>query len=323
FVNTLLGETWQERGEAPDWEKLYARRESYPIASVPEGVIFLTEGVDLQKDRILYEVVGWCLDKQSYSIDFAVIMGEPVESGAHVVTAETWKKLDVHLLRTYPGADGRQWPVAMSAIDAGYDTQTVYNYCRHKSMSRVIAVMGVATERSLVGLPSPVDVTWKGKRHQRGYKVWPVGGAVAKSELYGLLRLPVVPDGQAYPAGYCHFPEYGVEYFKQLTSEHLVPVTKQTGHVRHEWRVLPGRENHGLDMRVYARAAASVQGLDRARPPGDAPPPERPKPEPTSPQPDDEPPREKRARKTGKGGWLDTGRGKRRGRGDWLRGRRR
>jgi phage terminase large subunit GpA-like protein len=25
--NTLLGETWQERGEAPDWQRLYERRE--------------------------------------------------------------------------------------------------------------------------------------------------------------------------------------------------------------------------------------------------------------------------------------------------------
>ena len=27
FVNTVLGETWRERGESPDWEVLYRRRE--------------------------------------------------------------------------------------------------------------------------------------------------------------------------------------------------------------------------------------------------------------------------------------------------------
>ena len=27
FVNTSLGETWVETGEAPDWQRLYDRRE--------------------------------------------------------------------------------------------------------------------------------------------------------------------------------------------------------------------------------------------------------------------------------------------------------
>jgi phage terminase large subunit GpA-like protein len=35
FVNTVLGETWQERGDAPDWERLFNRRETYKICTVP------------------------------------------------------------------------------------------------------------------------------------------------------------------------------------------------------------------------------------------------------------------------------------------------
>ena len=27
FINTVLGETWAETGEAPDWQRLYERRE--------------------------------------------------------------------------------------------------------------------------------------------------------------------------------------------------------------------------------------------------------------------------------------------------------
>jgi phage terminase large subunit GpA-like protein len=30
FVNTVLGETWKEKGDAPDWQRLYDRREEYP-----------------------------------------------------------------------------------------------------------------------------------------------------------------------------------------------------------------------------------------------------------------------------------------------------
>ena len=35
FVNTVLGETWTLLGEAPEWQKLYDRRESYKIGTVP------------------------------------------------------------------------------------------------------------------------------------------------------------------------------------------------------------------------------------------------------------------------------------------------
>ena len=35
--NTLLGETWVESGEAPDWQRLADRRETYP-AQIPAAV---------------------------------------------------------------------------------------------------------------------------------------------------------------------------------------------------------------------------------------------------------------------------------------------
>ena len=256
-VNTSLAETWQERGEAPDWERLHQRRESYPIGSAPAGVHFLTAGVDVQKDRFVYEVVGWALSKESWSVDAGILPGDTsLES--------SWSQLDALLDRTFPGPAG-DMPIAMMAVDSGYNTQQVYNWCRRKPMSRVIACKGVATARVLIGTPSAVDVTVHGKRMQRGYRVWPVLGALAKSELYGWLRLRVA-EGEEAPPGYCHFPEYDEEFFRQLTAEHLVTITKRSGFTVMEWQLLANRENHYLDCRVYARVAASVQGLDRVPP---------------------------------------------------------
>jgi phage terminase large subunit GpA-like protein len=168
-----------------------------------------------------------------------------------------------------------------------------------------------------------VDVTVRGKRLARGYKVWPIGVNVAKSELYGWLRLevPTAESGEDLPGGFCHFPEYGEEYFKQLTAEHLVPVTKRSGFTSLEWQILPGRENHFLDCRVYARAAASLAGLDRM-PAAKAPrPPARPAPEAV---PRSEPPAEARAPADDApprrgSSWLGGGRIKGGpGRGNWL-----
>ena len=261
FVNTVLGETWQEKGDAPEWERLYQRREDYEIATCPLGVLFLTAGVDVQKDRLIYEVVGWGRGKESWSIDVGVLLGDTAKP-------DVWKQLDALRARTYPSLSGVLLPIAVLAIDSGYNTQTVYNWARQHAMNKVIAVKGLERSKVLVGTPSPVDVSISGRMIKRGYRVWPIGTDVAKGELYGWLKLEPPTDearatGETFSPGFCHFPQFGEEYFKQLTAEQLVPHRKRNGFTVHAWEKIPGRENHYLDCRVYARAAAAVAGLDR------------------------------------------------------------
>jgi phage terminase large subunit GpA-like protein len=52
FVNTVLGEPYEESSEAPEWQRLYERRDVYAQGVVPMGGLFLTAGVDVQKDRL-------------------------------------------------------------------------------------------------------------------------------------------------------------------------------------------------------------------------------------------------------------------------------
>ena len=313
FVNTVLGETWREKGDAPDWERLYLRREPYELRTVPDAaIVVLTAGADVQKDRIVFEVVGWAPTKESWSLDAGEIPCDTSNAD------DLREKLDELQARTYHAADGRLWPIALLAVDSGFNTQQIYNWARRHPMSRVIAVKGVSTERSLVGAASPVDVTISGKKLRRGYKVFPVGVDIAKSELYGWLKLPLPDEGAASPPGWCHFPEHPQEFFKQLTAETLVTITNRRGYTTLEWRVQPGRQNHALDCRVYARVAAAVLGIDRMRP---APPPRAPKPRPT-PEPPPAAPPPPRARRGD--GWFSKGASRERGRpGGWFGRRRR
>ncbi len=260
FCNTVLGETFVESGDAPDWERLYQRRETYPIGTVPEGVLFLTAGMDVQKDRVVYEVVGWGEGKRSWSVDAGVI---PMDTANEA----DWTRADELLDRTYLNAAGLEVAIRMLGVDSGYQTQMAYSWAR-RHVGRVIALKGSSTARTLIGAPTPVDVTVRGKRIARGCKLWLVGVDIAKAELYGWLKLqpPTKESGLGFPAGYCHFPEYGEDYFKQVTAEHLVSSVKKTGYTQHEWQVIPGRENHYLDARVYNRAAACVLGIDRMKP---------------------------------------------------------
>ena len=259
FVNTVLGEVWTSRGEAPGWEHIMARREKYEIGTVPRGALFLTAGVDVQKERLVVEIVGWGRGKQSWSINYGNLPGDTAD-----LERGPWKQLDELLNGTFPHEDGADMPIRMLAVDSGYNTSTVYAWARRYPMNRVLAVKG-GLGSAIIGSPTAVEVTVGGRKLKRGGRVWPIGTSMAKSELYGWLGLEAPEDGAEFPPGYCHFPEYGEEFFKELTAEHLVSHKTRKGYMRFEWEALPGRENHMLDARVYARAAASLAGLDRYR----------------------------------------------------------
>lgn len=255
FVNTVLGETWKEAGEAPDWENLFNRRENYE--GVPEGASLLTCGVDLQKDRVEYEVVGWGRDLQSWGIEYGAIECDTSDlrelSGVlNKLKARTWK----HEL-------GVDLGLSMMAVDSGYNTQVVYNWVRDQSAGDVMAIKGHDRSPVLVGRPKAVEVTKSGRRIQRGAKVWPVGVGTAKSELYGWLRQRhAVGSEEPTPVGYPHFPKsYDAEYFKGLCSEEL-RVKNSGGRRRYFWFKIYER-NEPLDCRNYNRAAAARLGIDR------------------------------------------------------------
>ena len=253
FVNTVLGETWEEEGDAPPWENLYNRRERYTINVPPVEVVFITVGVDVQKDRLELEVVGWCRNKRSYSIDFRVLVGD-------TSSPKVWEELGKVVSETWTREDGAILPMRLMAVDTGYNTQHVYNFCRRFDVSRVIPVKGNDSQQILIAPPRQVDVTKSGKKIGK-VKVWHVGVGMAKSELYGFLRQEKNEEGVP-PYGFCHFPEYDQHYFKGITAEQLQMTVNTKGYRVYVW-VKKYERNEPLDCRVYARAAASVVGIDR------------------------------------------------------------
>lgn len=259
FVNTVLGEAWAGTGEAPEWEPLMRRRETFRLGTVPRGVLMLTAGVDVQKDRVEVEVVGWGRGKQSWTVDRFMLAGDSDD-----LEAGPWAALDEVVARQYPHAAGVEMPIALMAVDSGNFTQTVYAWTKRHPGNRVIAVKGIDHGAILVGAPRAVEITLRGRKLKRGARMWPVAVNLAKTELYGWLKLEMPIAGGQAPPGFCHFSQdLDAEYFKQLTAEQLVPHRNRRGFVRMAWQVIPGRQNHALDQRVYARAAASLAGIDR------------------------------------------------------------
>jgi phage terminase large subunit GpA-like protein len=124
FVNTVLGEPYEESSEAPEWQRIYERREKYSQGVVPMGGLFLTAGVDVQKDRLECEVVAWGRNKQNWSVDYIIIDGDTARQ-------DTWDRLSTEVLeRDWPHASGHTMPIRVMAVDSGYATQDVYAFVR-------------------------------------------------------------------------------------------------------------------------------------------------------------------------------------------------
>lgn len=263
--NTVLGETWAERGEAPDWERLYERRGPHRLGEVAEGVMVLTAGADVQRDRVEIDVWGWGRGLRSWLVDHIVIEGE-------IGTEPVRQALSELLLRTWRHPSGSEMPISRLAIDSGdgSTTDAVYSWVRAQSRDRVMAIKGMrdGIVTSPVDGPTWVEVTERGRKVRRGVHLWSVKVGYFKSETYRFLRLPQPTDedleaGRGWPSGFVHIPR-GItsEWVRQLVAEQLVTVKTRTGFAKTEWQQMRER-NEALDCRVYARAVAWLMGLDR------------------------------------------------------------
>jgi len=238
FINTKLGETWEDEGETLDEVGLMNRREPYTHESVPSEVLLLTCGVDIQQDRIELEVMGWLEHDENYGIEYAVIWGDPTQPAP-------WDDLDTILMKIYRTEDGREMPISMTCIDTGYLATTCYEWIRKRQSRRIYGTKGVPGEgRPILSAPSKK----KTGRNPIPIKLYTIGTDSAKTLVYANLRIY-----QPGP-GYSHFPStYSETFFDQLTAEKCVTRYRR-GFPHREWDKVKLR-NEALDIRVLNLAA--------------------------------------------------------------------
>ena len=269
FVNTVLAEVWREKGEVPDWRRLYERAEPYSLGIVPAGGLLLTAGVDVQEDRLEIQVVAWGRRMESWLVDYKVIEGSVRLASAYrdaegEKVESVWTRLEQYLNSTFKHElTGAEMPIQKAGVDSGYATQEVYDWSRRCGLPQVMLVRGYDRGEAVARKPIYVDVSYRGTNVKNGAKMWPVNVSMMKDALYGLLRLdkPTRESGDPYPAGFCHFPQMNEEFFKQLCAEQLESSVNRSGYRVRKW-TKHGR-NESLDTRIYARAAAYHLGLDR------------------------------------------------------------
>ena len=242
WVNTSLGETWEEEGEQLDDADLFNRREVYE-SDLPEDVKILTAAVDVQDDRFEIEVVGWGTGKESWGIEYHQIYGDLKQQ-------KVWDELDEYLSRTWEKEDGRKFGIACTCMDSGgHFTHEVYKFTRPREARRIYAIKGKSVQK---GDYVPLIANYSRVKPSKTLLV-SLGVNDGKSRVMSNLQLT------NFGPNYCHFPEgrgYGPKYFEGLTAERLE--TRYTKGVPHQvWKKVRAR-NEPLDLRVYNTAALEI-----------------------------------------------------------------
>jgi phage terminase large subunit GpA-like protein len=238
FINTDLGEPWEERGEEIDPNSLLNRLEEYP-EEAPRRV--RSVGIDVQKDRIEVSLYEWAAGEECYGVDHLIVAGD-------TAGREPWEELAEELNALSPDCGG---------IDSGYNTDQVLAFAKGRPWLFVC--------KGIEGRGKPLiedDDTRKRrlrKRRKKGFSPFLVSDEAAKALLTQRLKLD-----HAGP-GYLHFPRepaFDDEFFAQLTSNKLVEKTVRRKLVR-EWMQTRIR-NEAYDCWKYALAGLRLSKVDPA-----------------------------------------------------------
>lgn len=258
FINTRLGEEWEERGGGLEPGLIEARKEAYR-AEVPIGVGYLLMGTDVQDDRLEYIARGWGAGEESWLIEFGRILGDT--SIPFGKAGSPWNDLERIRRRAWIHESGQILRVFAMAVDTqGHSTDAVYAYTGPRYNQRVYAIKGSPT-------PGAPLVPRKPTRNNKARSpLFVIGSDNAKEVVHSRLRVSEV--GPLYmhlpipPVDEAGNERWSVqEWAVQVTSERKIRKQLPGGKWVSVWRLPIGARNEALDCEAYALAALRLTPL--------------------------------------------------------------
>lgn len=235
WVNTALGRTFDDPGESIEHSALMELREDYDFSNIPNKVLLITCGIDVQGDRLEAQTIGWGHNNEAWVLDYRVFFGDPSSNNV-------WKDLDSYLNTAFTREDDKKLKIVSACIDSGgHHTQQVYAFTKNRVHRKIFAIKGQSvSNKPIAGRPSFIG--------RARHILYPVGSDTAKEFIYSRLKA----ENKVI-----HFPAtVDEEYFKQLTSEKRV-IKYVKGAKKFEW-VKKTTRNEALDTFVYAVAALYI-----------------------------------------------------------------
>ena len=157
FVNSWLGEPWEDKAATMDSEAVQNRRSDIPMGIIPSWAQIITAGVDVQKRGFYWTIRAWGYRMTSQNI-------------AHG-WAESFEEIEAIMNKVWPDEDGDvKWQVNLCAIDSGYSTEDVYDFCLQNS-DWCVPVKGAVTQKVGRFTRSAIDAIGKQYHGQALYIV--------------------------------------------------------------------------------------------------------------------------------------------------------
>lgn len=262
FVNLYLGKPFRETGSRPKLETVIECRGSYNTGTVPDGVLFLTAGIDVQRGssrdeknpaRLEMEICGHGPGFRTYSILYRRFEGaiEDPSGGAWELLNEFARETEFMFARR----DGRRFPVSLIFIDSGDGMFTDVVYRFTQGWQSTFPSKGFSALRKNKKEKGD-ELGFSNFRRYRSVKVgeditlYEISTNYYKTHLYNNLKIPR-QDLDPQKPGFCDFPvDYGENYFRMLTAEE-----RRSDGSFHQPQ---GRRNEALDCRVMNQCAGDV-----------------------------------------------------------------
>ncbi|MFG1344374.1 terminase gpA endonuclease subunit [Xanthobacter autotrophicus DSM 431] len=231
FVNTVVGQPWDDEGEVQSEAALMARAETFSLDAIPEEVLYLTCGVDVQKDRLEACFLGHAPSGDIFALHHGVIWGDPERDGV-------WQDLDGLLRTRWRHPAGGLIGIDAAAVDAGDGNMMnrVAAFCAPRAGRRILPIKGAAGNR-------PPIIRSKAKLP--GNALWIVGADTLKGMVF---------DRLARGTSIRFSRDLEPHWFEQLCSERRV-VRTVGGQPKSRFERIPGRRAEALDCVIYALAA--------------------------------------------------------------------
>ncbi|EMO1702113.1 phage terminase large subunit family protein [Salmonella enterica] len=246
FINTTLGEPYEEAVAEKLSHELLLEKVIHYAAPVPERVVYLTAGIDSQRNRYEMYVWGWAPGEEAFLIDKQIIMGRHDDE-------DTLQRVDAVINKKYRHADGTDISISRICWDiGGIDAEIVYKRSKKHGIFRVLPVKGA----SVYGKPV---ITMPKKRNQSGVFLCEIGTDTAKEMLYARMGAVTAPADEATPYA-IRFPD-NPDVFTEVEAKQLVAEELVEKLVNGKFRLLwdaKGRRNEALDCLVYASSALRV-----------------------------------------------------------------
>jgi phage terminase large subunit GpA-like protein len=280
FLNVVMGETYEQEGEAPKANELQKNIRPYDVGIIPEKlsirdgngkIVLLTCASDLNgvvdDARLDFEVLAWSESGACYSVLHGSIGTFVPREGEkkfkedrerwtyeHHQARSVWPELEKRIGQAWPTDTGRRMKIFITGVDTGHYTNYAYAYI-DSSAFHVVGLKGKDVDK-YVRFGADLSSFKIAKERPNLYLV---EVNQLKDDLADFIKLKFDPgNDEKQPANFMNFPTPALglylfnNYFSHFEAEHKVTESKEGEAIAARWvKKTSVSQNHFWDVRVY------------------------------------------------------------------------